>query len=185
MGAIKMVEATRDVSAVAVPAGTNVTLKKGTWLTVRQALGGTWTVTNDYGEMFRISSNDADVIGETPVDPATLPVPEPAKSAGELESWIWDQLRTCYDPEIPVNIVDLGLVYSVLVEPLPESSWKVDVKMTLTAPGCGMGEVLKNDAEMKIGSLAGVKESRVEIVTEPAWNPSMMTEAARLQLNMF
>src|SRR5205085_12122983 len=112
------------VAARAVPAGTNVTLKKGTGLTVRQAVGGTWTVTNDYGEMFRISSTDADVIGETPVDPATLPVPEPPKSAGELESWIWDQLRTCYDPEIPVNIVDLGLVYSVLVEPLPESSWK-------------------------------------------------------------
>jgi metal-sulfur cluster biosynthetic enzyme len=102
-----------------------------------------------------------------------------------LERRVWGELETVFDPEIPVNVVELGLVYECVVTPLGEDGYRVDVKMTLTAPGCGMGDVLKEEAEQKIAALAGVKEAAVEMVVDPPWDPSRMSDAARLQLNMF
>jgi probable FeS assembly SUF system protein SufT len=174
----------RDCEMIQIPMGTPITLPAGAEVIITQALGGTYTVTTEQGFLARIAAEDADALGkETP------PAPDAnAQRGGEagkdLEEQVWDQLRTCYDPEIPVNIVDLGLVYHCEVVPLPEGVNKVEVKFTLTAPGCGMGGVLKADAEGKIRRLPGVADVNVEIVFEPMWNPNMMSEAARLQLGM-
>src|SRR5882724_12057926 len=175
---------TRECEAIQIPSGVKMTLPAGTVVMITQSLGDTYTVTTDHGYMVRIAGKDADAIGlERTV--ATPPAEAVAPEGGEgLEKLVWDQLRTCYDPEIPVNIVELGLVYECLVAPRPEGGHRVDVKLTLTAPGCGMGGVLAADAQAKIGALSGIREANVEIVFEPAWNPSMMSEAARLELGM-
>ncbi|MGZ3699781.1 MAG: putative Fe-S cluster assembly protein SufT, partial [Bdellovibrionota bacterium] len=161
------------------PAGTTTTLPKGTSVMVAQSLGGTYTVYTDDGRMVRIEGRDADAIGFTP--PPTV-----AETMGSqtVEQTVWDQLKTCFDPEIPVNIVDLGLVYLVEVNEVFEGGSRVDIRMTLTAPGCGMGAVLKNDVEKKVAQIPGVKEVAVELVFDPAWDRSMMSEAAKLQLGM-
>lgn len=146
-------------------------------------LGGSYTVQTEFGYMVRIDGKDADVIGE--VTPLQSPknVAE-AESPADLEKQIWDQLKTCFDPEIPVNIVDLGLVYSCDLHWRPDGKCRVEIKMTLTAPGCGMGGVIKDDAESKLMGLAGVEETDIEIVFEPQWDQSLMSEAAKLQLNL-
>ena len=173
---------TRDVEATIVPAGTRVKLMKGEMAQITQSLGGTYTVVLN-GNMFRIDGKDADALGkEVQAGPAVSgsgPV-----SQEEVEKLVWDQLKTCYDPEIPVNIVDLGLVYDCVVEKLAENSFKVSVKMTLTAPGCGMGPVLHQDAQNKILCLDPVDDVSVELVWDPPWNQSMLTEAAKLQLGL-
>lgn len=163
-----------------IPAGTPIAIPAGTEVTITQALGGTYTVMGP-GIMARIEGKNADAIGlppaaEKPKGEATGPV--------NVEA-IWEQLKTCYDPEIPVNIVDLGLVYDVQVLPEEDGSGnRVEVKMTLTAPGCGMGGVIAGDAESKIRELPGVTDARVEVVWDPIWNQSMMSDAARLQLGL-
>jgi probable FeS assembly SUF system protein SufT len=172
----------RDVDAAAIPYGDKIPLTAGATVFITQALGGSYTVMTDRGYMVRIEGKDADAIGEQ--------VPTAAPAGGEdaagrpLQQLAWDQLKTCYDPEIPVNIVDLGLVYRCETEPLPEGGEKVTVHFTLTAPGCGMGDYLKQDVERKIEGLPGVKETDVQVVFEPAWEQSMMSEAARLQLGL-
>lgn len=177
----KTVSVTRDVGATMIPAGTPVAIPKGTEVTITQALGGTYTVMGP-GIMARIEGKDADALGLAVEASAQKPN---AEAVGPVEvDAIWDALKTCYDPEIPVNIVDLGLVYDVQVNPLPEGGNEVDVKMTLTAPGCGMGGVIAGDAEQKIRELPGVTEARVEVVWDPIWNQSMMSDAARLQLGL-
>jgi probable FeS assembly SUF system protein SufT len=177
----KNVTITRDVEATMIPAGTPVAIPKGTEVTITQALGGTYTVMGP-GIMARIEGRNADALGLA-VDPAAQK-PRPEATGPVDVDAIWEALKTCYDPEIPVNIVDLGLVYDVQVKPLADGGNEVDVKMTLTAPGCGMGGVIAGDAEQKIRELPGITEARVEVVWDPIWNQSMMSDAARLQLGL-
>ncbi len=173
----------RDCEAIQIPSGQKVSLSAGTRVRVTQALGGSYTVTTDQGYLVRIANKDADAIGREAEASQAERLTAPAGPV-DLEKLVWDQLKTCFDPEIPVNIVDLGLVYHCQVTHLPEGGNKVDVKFTLTAPGCGMGQVLKDDMESKILSLSGVKEVGVEVVLDPPWDQSMMSDAAKLQLGM-
>ncbi len=171
----------RDVEAAVVPIGSKVTLQKGEQAFVTQSLGGTYTVIVN-GNMFRIDNKDADALGFQPAQKAAstgAPVSQEA-----LEKEIWQQLRSCYDPEIPVNIVDLGLIYDCHLTPLNSSSYKVDVKMTLTAPGCGMGPMLAQDVQGRLLGLEGIDDVAVELVWDPPWNQAMMSEAAKLQLGL-
>jgi probable FeS assembly SUF system protein SufT len=170
----------RDIEATAIPYGEKVPLKAGATLFVMQALGGSYTAMSDQGYMVRIEGQDADAIGEQ-VQQGPSAEELSSKPLGDL---VWDQLRTCYDPEIPVNIVDLGLVYSCETEERPEGGQKVAVRFSLTAPGCGMGDVLKRDIEQKVKALPGVDEIDVQIAFDPPWDQSRMTEAARLQLGL-
>ncbi len=178
----ELVDLTRDVEAALVPAGTPVILRAGERAKITQALGGSFSVVVG-GNMYRIAAEDADALGREP--------PEQDRPAGALtsrdqvEAAAWQQLRTTYDPEIPVNIVELGLIYSCAVEPMEAGGgWSVKVRMTLTAPGCGMGEYLVRDIEQKLHAVAGVREATVELVWEPPWSQEMMSEAARLELGM-
>lgn len=169
----------RELTATAIPYGEKVPIPAGTTVYLSQSLGGSHTVVTDMGYMVRIDGKDADAIGEE-----ISSGPSAEERAGKsLEELVWDQLKTCYDPEIPVNIVDLGLVFSVDLSEV-EGGQKVAVRFTLTAPGCGMGDVLKSDIEQKLSGLPGVSETEVEIAFDPVWNQSMMTEAARLQLGL-
>lgn len=172
-------QVTRDIQAVEIPYGGRIRIPKGTFVTITQALGGSFTVMTDRGFLARLDARDADAIGETP--------PAPASSSGSadlpLEEQVWEVLHSTYDPEIPVDIVELGLVYECRIERCGEGH-KVVVKFTLTAPGCGMGDVLKQDIEQRLRALRGVEEVECEVVFEPPWDPSRMSEAARLQLGM-
>ena len=171
----------RDCQAIMVPQGQQVTLPAGQSGYITQALGGSFTIFVD-GNLFRISGADADALGKEAPEPLVLP-----QDAGDadVERLVWQQLRTCYDPEIPVNIVDLGLVYDCAVTQNEDGTRTVDVTITLTAPGCGMGEILVDDVRDKIGRIPTVREARVTLTFDPPWNQSMMSEAARLQTGMF
>jgi probable FeS assembly SUF system protein SufT len=170
----------RDIVVAAIPYGDRMPLPAGSTVFVTQALGGSYTVMTDRGYMVRVEGQDADAIGETPVA-----APSEADLADKpLQELAWDQLKTCFDPEIPVNIVDLGLVYECTVSPLESGGNKATVKFTLTAPGCGMGDYLKADVQQKLLSVPGIEDADVEVVLEPVWNQSMMSEAARLQLGL-
>jgi len=168
----------RDCEAIQIPSGERLRLNAGTVVTLHQSLGGSFTVTTDHGTLARIAGNDADALG------LARPAPEHAPAAQTIDQQVWEQLRTCYDPEIPVNIVELGLVYHSSVRELPGGGHRAEVKLTLTAPGCGMGPILKSDVENKIAAIPGITELDVELVWDPPWNPSMMSEAAKLQLGM-
>lgn len=170
----------RDVSAVIIPAGEILTLRKGTSGFITQALGGSFTVYVE-GNLFRVSGADADALGKDPV-PAPK-IPENATDA-DIEAVVWDQLKTCYDPEIPVDIVNLGLVYRCDVTSLGNGQRSIRVDMTLTAPGCGMGDVLVADAREKIAIIPTIADVTVELVFDPPWNVSMMTDEAKLQTGM-
>jgi len=175
------VSLSRDVEAAIVPAGEKVTLQKGEQAIITQSLGGSYTVVVN-GNMFRIEGKDADALGvELVAKTASTGAPITQE---QLEKEIWNQLRSCYDPEIPVNIVDLGLIYDCHLTPLNPGSHRVDVKMTLTAPGCGMGPMLAQDVQNKLLSMEGVDDVAVELVWDPPWNQGMMTEAAKLQLGL-
>ena len=171
---------TRDVDAIIVPAGMNVKLRQGQQGFITQALGGSFTVYVE-GNLFRISGQDADALGKEATDVPQLP---PNASDEDVRDIAWRQMRTCYDPEIPINIVDLGLVYSCDVHTDDNGDRVVDVKMTLTAPGCGMGDVLVQDVRDKVEIIPTVKRADVELVFDPPWNQSMMSDAARLQTGM-
>jgi probable FeS assembly SUF system protein SufT len=169
----------RDVEVAAIPYGDRITLAAGTNVFITQALGGSYTAMTDHGYLVRIEGKDADAIGETPIAPITA-----ADVAGRsVRDLAWEQLKSCYDPEIPVNIVDLGLVYRCETEPV-DGGQKVNVEFTLTAPGCGMGDFLRMDVQQKLLSLPGVKEADVQVVLDPPWDQSMMSDAARLQLGL-
>jgi probable FeS assembly SUF system protein SufT len=173
----------RDVEASVVPIGTKVTLQKGETAHITQSLGGTYTVVVN-GNMFRIESKDADALGlESPVQRVPTNTSGPVTQE-QLEQQVWESLKTCYDPEIPVNVVDLGLIYDCHLTPIGGDNYKADVKMTLTAPGCGMGPVLAQDVQNKLLSLDPIDEANVELVWDPPWNQGMMTEAAKLQLGL-
>jgi probable FeS assembly SUF system protein SufT len=173
-------ELLRDCEAIQIPAGLKTTIPKGTRVIITQNLGGSYTIACDYG-LFRISEEDADVLGLEP----TANREKKERANGDVdENEVWDQLRTVYDPEIPVNIVDLGLVYDCQVKKSPETGTRVDVKMTLTAPGCGMGPAIAQDARLKILAISGVDEASVELVWEPPWNQHMISEAGKMKLGL-
>jgi probable FeS assembly SUF system protein SufT len=176
----------RDVVAMQIPSGERIALPSKTLVRITQTLGGNFTVeVPSIGGLFRIEGKDADALG--------VEMPEEAKKAAEatagagpssaegVEKAVWEQLKTVFDPEIPINIVELGLVYNLEVKPVG-NGFRIEVKMTLTAPGCGMGAAIADDAKHKIESVPGVAETDVELVWEPVWGPNMMSEAAKLTL---
>lgn len=173
----------RDVDAHLIPSGARVYLHKGTEVTITQALGSSYTV-NIYGNLARIEGKNADALGkESVLDSAALP------QNASLSDTVWNQLRTCYDPEIPVNIVDLGLIYQCDLLPVQasgtEKSHRIDIKMTLTAPGCGMGPVLIADIKQKLSDLPQISEVNVELVFDPPWTRDRMSDLAQLELGLF
>jgi probable FeS assembly SUF system protein SufT len=170
----------RDLKAVIVPAGESVTLREGTPGFITQSLGGSFTIYIE-GNLFRVGGQDADALGKEPLPRPAVPDNATDKDIMDV---IWQQLKTCYDPEIPINIVDLGLVYRCDVAGQPDGSRTVSVDMTLTAPGCGMGDVLVQDAREKISLVPTVGDVQVELVFDPPWNQSMMSDEARLQTGM-
>jgi len=173
------VELLRDCEATQIPSGAPATLSAGTTVDITQALGGGYTVRIP-GSLYRIAAKDADALGIQPKAEAS-----PAPPAGPVdEKSVMDVLRNCYDPEIPVNIVDLGLVYDLSVEPTADGGNSVAVRMTLTAQGCGMGGAIAGDAQQKLLDLPGVREAHVDIVWDPPWNPSMITDAGRKILGL-
>ena len=173
----------RACDVIEIPSGIRGSLPQGSPVRIMQSLGNSYSVVSDhgYGNMYRIDAQDADALG---LSPAQLDSAQGAAAQGETfnEQLVWDQLKTVYDPEIPVNIVDLGLIYSCRITDLEQGGKKVDVDMSMTAPGCGMGNVLKADVEGKLSRLPEVREVRVEIVFDPPWQPGRMSEAAKLQL---
>ena len=170
----------RDCAAVLVPQGDVVTLPAGSTGYITQALGGSYTVFVE-GNLLRIAGRDADAIGKEPPEPLELPA---GASDDAVEQLVWKQLRTCFDPEIPINVVDLGLVYEAAVSRREDGQRQVDVRMTLTAPGCGMGDILVDDVRTKLELIPTVAEADVELVFDPPWNRSMMSEAARLETGL-
>ena len=172
---------TRDVNIVMIPDGNHGTLNKGKEVTIHQSLGDNYTVVTEHGHMVRISGTDADALGKEPHELHTLVSDTDAIA---VEKNCWEVMKTVYDPEIPVNIVDLGLVYECNVEPVEKGN-DVHVKMTLTAPGCGMGPVIQGDVEKSIRALPGVNAVNVEIVLDPPWGREMMSEVAQVQLGLF
>lgn len=171
----------RDCDAVLIPAGEKVTLPAGTSGFITQALGGSFTLYVE-GNLFRIAGTDADAIG---LEPLTAPEVAEDASDADFESVVWDQMRTCYDPEIPINIVDLGLVYRCEIERTGSGGRHVHVAMTLTAPGCGMGPVLMEDVREKLEIIPTVEQADIELVFDPPWNQSMMSDEARLQTGLY
>jgi probable FeS assembly SUF system protein SufT len=170
---------TRDCEATRIPSGSKVVLPGGTRVVITQSLGGQFTVTTDDGALLRIDDKDADALGERTAAPA---MPAAASEGAFDEQQVWQQLRTVFDPEIPVNLVDLGLIYQCQAATMPEGGQRVEIKMSMTAPGCGMGDVLKEDVRRKVQGVPGVREVDVEVVWDPPWDASRMSEAARLQL---
>ena len=171
---------TADLQATAIPAGDVVTLPQGTEVFITQTLGGNVTVRTDRG-LFRIAREDTSSIGGYVAEPAATGQPVPGDFS---EQAVWDSLKTCFDPEIPVNIVDLGLVYDLAIEQTPVGDHDVQVKMTLTAPGCGMGPVIAEDARQKIAALPSVSRAQVHIVWDPQWTPQMISDTGRKALGL-
>ncbi len=170
----------REVEATAIPAGTKKRLSQGTAVVVTQDLGGTFTIhATAEGGLFRIEGKDADALGRKVSETGVI---DSNKEAGEED--VWGVLKTCYDPEIPVNIVDLGLIYSMELKKTNGGGRRAEVKMTLTAQGCGMGPSIAADARQKILSLSGIQEAQVDVVWEPPWGPQMITPDGRKKLGM-
>ena len=177
----------RDCEAIRIPSGETFTLPAGAKVTITQALGGSYTVAllEGYGGLARITEANAGALGlEVEGAPPAAPAPVAGGTARVDEKAVWDQLKTCYDPEIPVNIVDLGLVYDCAIEQPESSPANVVVKMTLTAPGCGMGPTIAAEARAKIESLPGVGEAAVELVWDPPWNQAMISEVGKMKLGL-
>ena len=170
----------RDVKAIIIPIGEEVNLKQGTAGFITQSLGGSFSIYVE-GNLFRIAGVDGDALGKEPIQAPKLP--DEATDA-DVETVIWQQLRTCYDPEIPVNIADLGLIYRCDVNVAEDGSRQVSIDMTLTAPGCGMGEILVEDVREKVSLIPTINKVEVELVFDPPWNQSMMSEEARLQTGL-
>ncbi len=170
----------RDCRAAQVPYGDAVTLTAGQAGIITQALGGSFTVYIE-GSLFRIEGKDADAIGQPPPEPLTVP-----ENAGDedVERVVWEQLYTVFDPEIPVNVVDLGLVYNLELSHLDDGQRRVHVELTLTAPGCGMGDIMIEDTRAKLEMIPTIGEARIDLVFDPPWNQTMMTDAAKLQTGM-
>jgi probable FeS assembly SUF system protein SufT len=178
----------RDVTATLVPAGDAVNLPAGTRVTITHRLGGNFTVVCDYG-MFRINGSDAEALGEEIPGTATVVAASsssaaPATTGAPAEPLLWEALKTVFDPEIPVNIVDLGLVYNLAIKELGENRYGVEVQMTLTAPGCGMGPAIAEDARARLAAVPGVSEAKVEIMWDPPWSQDRISEEGKMQLGL-
>ena len=169
---------TRDALATQIPSGIPNPVRAGTRVRLTQALGGSYTVTTDMGYMLRFDAKDADALGISPEEAQAQAAPEEFS-----DKLVWDRLRTVYDPEIPVNVVDLVLIYDCQITPA-DSGHNIDIKMTMTAPGCGMADVLKSDIQRQLAALPSVNQVNVEVVFEPPWHPGRMSEGARLQLGL-
>ncbi len=172
------IEIKRDCEASLIPSGAKVSVKQGTWVMVTQALGNAYTVYVN-GNLVRISGKDGDALGLV-----ILEEPDINELPGSIEEKIEAQLKTCYDPEIPVNIVDLGLIYETTLLPLGKGEQRVEIKMTLTAAGCGMGPVLVSDIQEKLKAIQGILEVKVDLVFDPPWDREKMSEVAKLQLGL-
>jgi len=173
----------RDCPSVMVPSGEPLTLQSGSQVWLTQALGGGFTVMTDHGYTVRIDGRDGDALGL--IDEVSSIAQTTGKgNEGSVQERVWQQLRSCFDPEIPVNIVDLGLIYDCQVEPLPGAGHKVLVHFSLTAQGCGMGEILKADIRRKLLEVGGVREATVELVWDPPWSQSRMSVTAKHQLGI-
>ncbi len=177
----------RAVEAVQIPSGFHVQLEPGSHVIVQQVLDGNFTVMTERGGLARIEAKDADALGPAYVEAAQKAAEfRSRRQEGPFdESKVWDELRTVFDPEIPANIVDLGLIYLVAAEALPDGGHRVTVHMTLTAPACGVGPMIVDDVKRKVEALPGVREARVELVFDPPWDQSRMSEAARLALGLY
>jgi probable FeS assembly SUF system protein SufT len=171
----------RDVEVITIPYGTRTMLPAGSQVRLAQAFGGNYTVVTDQGTMVRVDAQDADAIGELPLQQPAVPAGAPAHFEEKL---VWEQLKQVYDPEIPVNVVDLGLIYGCDIMQMPDGRRHIEIRMTMTAPGCGMGDVLKADVERRLSSLPEVAEVRVAIGFDPPWNMSRLSESAKLQLGL-
>ena len=171
----------RDCPAVAVPEGVPVELPQGTVGSLAQALGGSFTVYVQ-GKMFRVDGKDADAIGREPVPLPELP---PEATDRDVERAVWEALKGCYDPELPVNVVDLGLIYGCRVEPRPDGRREVHITMTLTEPSCGMGEVIACDVRGRVERVPTVAAAYVDIVFEPRWTPDRMSDVAKLATGVY
>lgn len=176
---VKSIKLRTACDAILVPQGVPVWLERGTEVTVVQSLGGNVTV-NYNGNLLRIAARDAYELGEE-----NSPLELSLHSDATLEDWVWACLRTCYDPEIPVNIVDLGLVYDCRITELASGGMRVDVRMTLTAPGCGMGAVIAEDIKLRLESLKQINVANIEIVFDPPWCIERMSDAAKLELGLW
>lgn len=177
----EIVVLTRDVNVVTIPDGNHGTLNKDEQVTIHQSLGDNYTIVTEHGHMVRIAGTDADALGK---EPRTIHTLVSETDAVAVEKNCWEAMKTVYDPEIPVNIVDLGLVYECKVEPAEKGN-DVKIEMTLTAPGCGMGPVIQGDVERNIRALPGVNSVNIEVVLEPPWSREMMSEVAQVQLGLF
>jgi probable FeS assembly SUF system protein SufT len=177
---------TRDCEAIRIPSGETFTLPAGARVAITQALGGSFTVAllDGYGGLARITDSNADALGEQAPAKTETAAPDVDQKARVEEKSVWDQLKTCYDPEIPVNIVDLGLVYDCVVQQPEGQPANVQVKMTLTAPGCGMGPTIAAEARSKIETIPGVGEASVDLVWDPPWNQAMISEAGKMKLGL-
>ena len=172
------IKISKNCDAVLIPSGDAIKIKKGTPVKITQSLGGYFTLYVN-GNLVKLDGKDAEAIGQK-----IAAKPESVYSKEFDENLIWDQLKTCYDPEIPVNVVDLGLIYDLQYENISKEEYYVKIKMTLTAPGCGMGPAIAADVEQKVKGLHFVKDVLVELVWDPIWNQDMMTEEAKLKLGM-
>ncbi len=206
MRASEPITLSRDCGVIEIPSGIRSTLAGGTVVRIMQALGGSYTVTTNRGQMYRVDAEDADALGLARPAAEQVPVTGGRSSAARAlspeqspttdhrplttEQKVWDQLKSVYDPEIPINIVDLGLIYSCKITPTADhrppltEQYKIEIQMSMTAPGCGMANVLKADVENKLARLPNVKEVQVEIVFDPPWHAGRMSEAAKLQLGL-
>jgi probable FeS assembly SUF system protein SufT len=173
----------RDCPAVTVPYGSPVTIEEGCTAQITQQLGGSYTVLVE-GNLYRIEGADADALGFVPAESDSAEAPEGPATADSVEAAAWRLLSTCYDPEIPIDIVNLGLVYSCKVLEAGESLFRIDVQMTLTAPGCGMGTMIADEARSKLLSIHGVDEVKVDLVWDPPWGREMISEHARLEMGL-
>ena len=176
----------RDCDAVLIPAGTPITIPEGSVVFITQALGGSYTV-NVNGNLARIAPQDADALGfDTAAEQEELVIDKELVGDGSVnEEEIWEQLKTCYDPEIPINIVELGLIYECNLTPMGKDGNQVDILMTLTAVGCGMGQFLADDVKAKVASVQNVTDVNVELTFDPPWSQEMMSEAAKIQTGLY
>lgn len=180
----KPIKLTRDCDAVMVPSGERMSLVAGSTVWLTQALGGTYTVMTERGHSVRIDGKDRDALGLVRLEDESREEPANKRSSGSVDELVWNELRSCFDPEIPVNIVDLGLIYDCDVRALADGGHRVVVRFTLTAQGCGMGQFLKEDIKKRLLAVPGVREADVELVWDPPWDQSMISSSAKQQLGI-
>ena len=179
----QLITVSRDCDGTLIPSGESITLIKGTHVRITQALGGDFTLFVN-GNLVKISGEDADAIGCEAKEKKEITNNKIDINKIVYEKYIWEQLKTCYDPEIPVNIVELGLIYDLKLDFFKEKGTAVEIKMTLTAPGCGMGPAIAEDARNKVLQVPGIFDVNIHLVWDPQWNRDMMTEEAKLQLGL-